>query len=59
MAKTGKRMLAAREGIDRHASYPLDEAVKMMKDRGKAKFDETVEISIGWSRWQCGIKRQR
>jgi len=40
-------MLAAREGIDRHASYPLDEAVKMMKDRGKAKFDETVEISIG------------
>lgn len=40
-------MAAAREGIDRHAAYPLDEAVRMMKDRGKAKFDETVEIAIG------------
>ena len=47
MAKPGKRMAAAREGIDRHAIYPLDEAVKMIKQRGKAKFDETVEIALG------------
>lgn len=47
MAKAGKRITTARQGIDRHAVYPLDEAVKMIKDRGKAKFDETVEIAIG------------
>ena len=47
MAKMGKRMAAAREGIDRHAIYPLHEAVKMIKQRGKAKFDETVEIALG------------
>ena len=47
MAKAGKRITTARRGIDRHAVYPLDEAVKMIKDRGKAKFDETVEIAIG------------
>ena len=40
-------MTAARQGIDRHTIYPLDEAVKMIKERGKAKFDETVEIAIG------------
>ena len=47
MAKAGKRITTARQGIDRHAVHPLDEAVKMIKDRGKAKFDETVEIAIG------------
>ncbi len=47
MAKPGKRIAAAREGIDRHAIYPLDEAVKMIKECGKAKFDETVEIALG------------
>ncbi len=47
MAKSGKRMIAARQGIDRQTIYPLDEAVKMIKQRGTAKFDETVEIAIG------------
>ena len=47
MAKLGKRMTAARQGIDRQTIYPLDEAVKMIKQRGTAKFDETVEIAIG------------
>ena len=26
--------------------YPLDEAVKMVKERAKAKFDETIEVAI-------------
>src|SRR6202007_781501 len=26
--------------------YPLDQAIKMVKERAKAKFDETIEISI-------------
>ena len=42
----GKRMTAAREGIDRDKLYPLDEAVKMVKERAKAKFDETIEIAM-------------
>ncbi|MGB0697734.1 MAG: 50S ribosomal protein L1 [Rhodospirillaceae bacterium] len=46
MAKIGKRLTAARQGIDRNALYDLTEAVKMVKDRASAKFDETVEMSI-------------
>ena len=38
--------MKAREGIDRDKLYPLDEAVKMVKDRAKAKFDETIEIAM-------------
>jgi large subunit ribosomal protein L1 len=46
MAKAGKRLRNAREGIDRNKMYPVDEAVKMVKDRATAKFDETVEIAM-------------
>jgi large subunit ribosomal protein L1 len=46
MAKTGKRIKSAREGIDRNRLYPIDEAVKLVKDRATAKFDETVEIAM-------------
>jgi large subunit ribosomal protein L1 len=46
MASHGKRVLKAREGIDREKLYALDEAVKLVKDRAKAKFDETVEIAM-------------
>jgi large subunit ribosomal protein L1 len=42
----GKRTVAAREGIDRDKFYPLGEAVKMVKDRAKAKFDETIEVAM-------------
>jgi len=42
----GKRTVKAREGIDRGKLYPLDEAVKMIKDRAKAKFDETIEVAM-------------
>ena len=44
MAHLGKRTTALRQGIDRSKLYPLEEAVKMVKDRSKAKFDETIEI---------------
>jgi large subunit ribosomal protein L1 len=46
MSSHGKRVLKAREGINRERLYALDEAVKMVKDRAKAKFDETVEIAM-------------
>ncbi len=40
-------MAAAREGIDRETVYPLDTAVKMIKERASVKFDETIEIALG------------
>ena len=46
MAKAGKRFRAAREGINPDKAYPIAEAVKMVKDRAKAKFDETIEVAI-------------
>src|SRR6266851_1046615 len=46
MAHHGKRVLKSREGIDREKLYPLEEAVQLIKDRAKAKFDETVEIAM-------------
>ncbi len=42
----GKRMKVARDGLDRERAYPVQEAVKMVKDRAKAKFDETIEIAL-------------
>src|SRR5438552_15213047 len=42
----GKRYKAASEGVDRDKTYPLAEAVKMVKANAKAKFDETIEISM-------------
>ena len=42
----GKRLAAARVGIDSRKVYPLSEAVAMVKSRAKAKFDETIEIAM-------------
>lgn len=36
----------AREGIDRTKLYPIDDAVRLVKERAKAKFDETIEVAI-------------
>ncbi len=46
MSSLGKRATAAREGVDREKLYPLSDAVKMVKDRAKAKFDETIEVAM-------------
>ena len=46
MAKVGKRIKSAREGIDRNKLYALDEALTLVKERATAKFDESVEIAI-------------
>src|ERR1700678_1326386 len=42
----GKRLKKAREGVDREKLYPLADAIKMVKERAKSKFDETGEIAI-------------
>jgi large subunit ribosomal protein L1 len=46
MANLSKRVRATREGVERTKLYPLDEAVKLIKERAKAKFDETVEVAM-------------
>ena len=42
----GKKLEKAREGIDRETLYPLADAIKLVKDRASAKFDETIEVAI-------------
>ena len=46
MAKVGKRTRALRAGIRREAFYGVDDAVKMVRERAKAKFDETIEVAM-------------
>ena len=46
MAQEGKRIRAAREGIDPTKLYGIAEAVAMVKAKANAKFDETVEVSM-------------
>jgi len=46
MAKMGKRLKGAYENVDRLKLHGLAEAVKLVKNSAKAKFDETVEISM-------------
>ncbi|MGL5446455.1 MAG: 50S ribosomal protein L1 [Rhabdaerophilum sp.] len=44
--KLAKRVAKTREGISRTKLYALDEAVKMIKERANAKFDETIEVAM-------------
>jgi large subunit ribosomal protein L1 len=45
MAKQSKRYKKAIDGIEVAKLYPIDEAVKLIKSRASAKFDETIEIA--------------
>ena len=47
MAKSGKRLKKAYEGIEADAApMAVEAAVKLVKDRATAKFDETVEVAM-------------
>jgi large subunit ribosomal protein L1 len=46
MAFFGKRLTDAKKTIDRVQAYELAKAIDMVKNNAKAKFDETVEISM-------------
>ena len=41
-----KRIKSAKEGIDPKKLYSLEEAVKLVKERANAKFDETIEVAL-------------
>src|ERR1700760_2143154 len=45
MAKD-KRLKKAYEAVDTSKAYPLADAIKLVKQNAKAKFDETVEMSM-------------
>ncbi len=46
MAKIGKRLKGAYGDIDRNQFYDLTDAVKAIKSKASAKFDETIEIAM-------------
>jgi len=44
MAKVSKRLKEAKAKIDKEKNYPIDEAVKLIKETSKVKFDASVEV---------------
>jgi large subunit ribosomal protein L1 len=42
----GKKALKAREAFDRNRAYPLEEALKLVKQCKHTKFDETVDLAM-------------
>ncbi len=44
--KIAKRIAKARDGLDFDKQYDLAEAIKLLKDRATAKFDETIEVAM-------------
>ncbi len=46
MAKISKRLQALKGKVDRNKSYPVDEALSLVKEAATAKFDESVDASV-------------
>jgi len=46
MPKQGKRLADLYKGLDRDQVHPLEAAIALVKANAKAKFDETIEISM-------------
>ncbi len=44
--KRGRRYLAAREKMEAGKDYPLGDALTIVKETSKTKFDETVEVTM-------------
>ena len=42
----GKRLKSAYAAVDPNKAYSLDDAIRLIKSNAKAKFDETVELSL-------------
>ena len=43
---SGKRLVDAEKSLDKNQEYSLKEAVKIVKENAKAKFDETIDLAI-------------
>ena len=46
MAKVGKKLRNSYKEVDKENSYPIEEAVALVKKLAPAKFDETVEVAV-------------
>ena len=46
MAKLGKRLKAIREKFNSEETYAIDDAIKILSENSKVKFDESVDVAI-------------
>jgi large subunit ribosomal protein L1 len=46
MAKLSKRRKALLQKVDRNKVYPVDEALRLVKETATAKFDEAVDVAV-------------
>ena len=46
LANLSKRMKVVRGKIDHAKSYPIDDALKLVKETATAKFDESIDIAV-------------
>lgn len=46
MAKKGKRLQSMEAQLEHGKRYPLEEALPLVKNMAKAKFDESVDVAI-------------
>ena len=46
MSQASKRLRAIKEKIDRNRSYPVTEALQLIKETATAKFDESIDIAV-------------
>lgn len=46
MATISKRKKAARERVDPNSTYPIDEALTMVKEMATAKFPESIDVAV-------------
>lgn len=46
MAHVSKRLKAQRAKLDSVKTYPLDEALRILKETASARFDESVDVSV-------------
>jgi len=46
MARVSKRFKTISGTVDRNRTYPIDQALKMVKETATAKFDESVDVAI-------------
>jgi large subunit ribosomal protein L1 len=46
MANTSKRLRAIKEKIDRNRTYPVIDALQLVKETATAKFDESIDIAV-------------
>ena len=54
MARHSKRVRAIRAKVDRAKSYPVADALQLVKDCAKAKFDESIDVAV-----QLGIDAKK